>query len=141
MDKKVVLPVVGIALLACVALMLTVIGGLYAYNTFIGTSPAVAANTDFTPKWTVTPVTVGGDTQFIVVVTEDENTLGDPGQKMRQMSVYEFRPSGTARSDLHFVSARVLEYDSKVPHLSGEQTNRKGFTPPELKRAWEQRKK
>lgn len=136
-EKKAILPVVGIALLSCIALMLTVIGGLYAYNTFAGSAqPAYAqsSGTDVGPKWTVTPVTVGGNQQYIVVVCEDENMFerGAPG---RHMSVYEIRQKGNARGELYLVAARVIEYDSKLGYINDEATNTKGFHPMELKKA------
>ncbi len=133
-EKKAILPVVGIALLSCIALMLTVIGGLYAYNTFASGAQPVYAQTDVGPKWTVTPVTVGGNQQYIVVVCEDENMFerGEPG---RHMSVYEIRQKGNARGELYLVAARVIEYDSKLGYINDEATNTKGFTPMELKKA------
>ncbi len=142
MEKKTILPAVGIALAACIALMLTVIGGLYAYNTFAsGAQPAYAqsSGTDTGPKWTVTPVTVGGNQQYIVVVCEDENMF-DSGPA-RQMSVYEVRQKGNARGEVYLVATRVLEYDSKLGYLNDEQTTGKGYTPLGIKEALEKEKK
>lgn len=139
MENKLVLPAVGISLLACIALMLAVIGGLYAYNTFAGDAPAAYAQssgTDVGPRWTVTPVTVGGNQELLVVVTEDDNML-DPGNKGRQMSVYELRTSGIGKAELYFVGARLLEYDSKLFEHSDVDA-RRNFGVQDVKKAVEQ---
>lgn len=136
MENKLMLPAVGISLMACIALMLAVIGGLYAYNTFAGSAPAAYAQssgTDVGPKWTVTPVTVGGNQQLLVVVTEDENML-DPGNQGRQMSVYEVRTSGIGKAELFFVGARLLEYDSKIFDHSDVDA-RRNWAPQDVKNA------
>jgi uncharacterized protein YxeA len=141
MEKKTILPAVGIALAACIALMLTVIGGLYAYNTFASDAqPAYAQSTEVGPKWTVTSVTVGGNKELIVVITEDENAY-DKSTKSRQMSVYEVTSNGTARAELYFVAARLLEYDSKFPFINDQATNKKGFEPINLREQLQKEKK
>lgn len=143
MDKKAILPAVTIALLSCIALMLTVIGGLYAFNTFASDAAPVAAQssgTDEGPDWTVTPVTVGGDTQHIVVIQKSENPY-EAGKLGLQMAVYELRASGTAKADLYFIAARTLGYDFAWPNISGESTNKKAYEPAALKKAAEEAKK
>ncbi|MCG3185143.1 MAG: hypothetical protein ICCCNLDF_03331 [Planctomycetes bacterium] len=143
MEKKTVLPAVTIALLSCIALMLTVIGGLYAYNTFAGSAQPVAAQssgTDKGPDWSATSVTVGGDQEFIVVIKEVENPY-EQGQKATQMAVYEVRPNSTAKAELFFVASRLLEYDFKLPDHSGEDSKGKGWSPLGVKKAVEDSKK
>jgi hypothetical protein len=143
MDKKTMLPAVAIALLSCIALMLTVIGGLYAFNTFADDASPVAAQsagTDKGPDWTVTPVTVGGDTQYVVVVQKSENPY-EAGKEDLQMAVYELRQSGTAKCDLYFIAARTMAYDFSWPNISGESTNKKSYEPASLKKAAEEAKK
>lgn len=132
-EQRKVLPIVGVAIGACIALMLTVIGGLYAYNTFAAKAEPVQAQTDVGANWTVTPVTVGGNQEFVVVVTQDKNPY-EEGKTGRQMSVYEIRSNGTANAELYFVAARLLEYDSKLPIVSGEKTNSKKWDPLEIKK-------
>lgn len=132
-EQRKVLPIVGIAVASCIALMLCVIGGLYAYNTFASKAEPVQAQTDVGPSWTVTPVTVGGNQEFVVVITQDKNPY-EEGKVGRQMSVYEIRSNGTANAELYFVAARLLEYDSKLPIVSGEKTNGKKWDPLEIKK-------
>jgi hypothetical protein len=114
----------GVALLSCIALMLTVIGGLYGYNTFAGGATPVHAQTDRGPNWTVTPVSVDGTKQFIVVVTEDSNPFIDV-QRTRQMAVYELSSQRRGTAELFFVAARVLEYDSKMAEFGGQDATRR----------------
>ncbi|MBZ0137974.1 MAG: hypothetical protein K8I27_16580 [Planctomycetes bacterium] len=143
MDKKTILPAVTIALLSCVALMLTVIGGLYAYNTFAGEAQAVEAQssgTDKGPKWSATALTVGGDTEFMVIIKEVENPY-EEGKLATQMAVYEVRPSSTAKAELYFVAARLLEYDFQIPDHSGEDAKGKNWKPLNIKEALEKAKK
>jgi hypothetical protein len=140
MDNKGLIPVLAIALLACVALMLTVIGGLYTYNTFVASPQAAyaqSAGTDRGPYWTVTPVTVGGNQQYVVVIKEDDNAY-EAGVKSLHMAVYEFNPSGQGRTELYFVAARVLEWDTKVPDHSGANT-RSGWKPDDVRKALRKR--
>jgi hypothetical protein len=139
MDKKAILPTVAIAGLACVALMLTVIGGLYAYNTFASgaqSAYAQSSGTDTGPKWTVTPVTVGGNQQFIVVIVEDDN-MYMPGTESRHMSVYEIRQQGNAKGEVYLVATRTLEWDSKIGFHNKEQSDGKGFEPDSLMKTFE----
>jgi hypothetical protein len=143
MEKKAILPAVTIALLSCIALMLTVIGGLYAYNTFAGNAQPVAAQsagTDKGPQWSASSITVGGNQEFMVVIKEVENPY-EQGQKATQMAVYEIRTAGTAKADLYFVASRLLEYDFKLPDHSGQDAKGKGFSPLGVKKAVEESKK
>lgn len=135
MEKKTIVPAISIALLSCIALMLTVIGGLYTYNTFVADAEPVAAQSsgqDAGPDWTVTPVTIGGDTQYTVIVQRVENPY-ESGKETLQMAVYELRQRGTATCELYFIGARTLAYDFKFPYISDEKTNKKGYHPAELK--------
>jgi hypothetical protein len=123
MDKNTA-STMGVALLGCIALMLTVIGGLYGYNTFAGSAAPVHAQSDTGPNWTVTAVTPDGTKQFIVVVTEDDNPFIDVA-RTRQMSVYEINTSSQGRAQLWFVAARVLEYDSKLAEFGDTDARRR----------------
>lgn len=134
MEKKSVMPVVAVALLGCIALMLSVVGGLYAYNTFLGNAERVSAQSDKGPNWSVTPVTVGGNQQLLVVVTETENPY-EQGKTTKQMAVYEVK-GNNARAELYFVQARTLEYDFKVPYVKPNETTSK-WEPLEVKKAVE----
>ncbi len=144
MNKNAMLPTVGMALLACIALMLTVIGGLYGYNTFAGgAQPAYAqatgsSGTDRGPSWTVTPVTVGGNTQYVVIVAEEDNTY-EAGKKSKVMTVYDLKSTGTAKAEMYLVATRLLEYDGKFPYINDTQTNKKGYEPIEMKKALEKK--
>ena len=143
MDKKTIFPAVTIALLSCVALMLTVIGGLYAYNTFAGDAQPVAAQssgTDKGPAWSATALTVGGDTEFMCIVKEVDNPYED-GKVATQMAVYEVRQSGTAKAELYFVASRLLEYDFQLPDHSDTAAKGKNWTPLKIKEAVEKSKK
>ena len=73
METKNIRSTIIIGFLGCIALMLSVVGGLYAYNTFIADSTPVEAQTDSGKNWSVTNVRVGGDTDLIVVISEEEN--------------------------------------------------------------------
>lgn len=141
MDKKSVMPMVAVALLGCIALMLSVMGGLYAYNTFLAAAPAVhaQAGSDKGPNWTVTPVTVGGNTQLVMVITETENPF-EAGKSTKQMAVYEVR-GNNAKAELFFVASRTMEYDFKFPDISGVSTNNKGYSPLALKKTAEEEAK
>lgn len=135
MEKKTLVPALTIALLSCIALMLTVIGGLYTYNTFVDNAEPVAAQSsgmDAGPDWTVTPVTVGGDTQYTVICQRVENPY-EQGAETLQMAVYEMRQQGTASCELYFIGARTLAYDFKFPYITDEKTNKKAYHPVELK--------
>lgn len=137
MDKKTLMPMMAIAFLGCIALMLSVMGGLYAYNTFLAAAPAVhaQAGSDKGPNWTVTPVTVGGNTQLVMVVTEAENPY-ESGKMTKQMAVYELR-GNNGKADLYFVGARTMEYDFKFPDESGKQMTGEKWSPKALKKAAE----
>lgn len=137
MEKKSVMPMVAVALLGCIVLMLSVMGGLYAYNTFLASAPAVhaQAGSDKGPNWTVTPVTVGGNTQLVMVITETENPY-EAGKQTKQMAVYEVR-GNNGKADLYFVAARTMEYDFKFPDLQGQAMNNDKFSPIKLKKAAE----
>ncbi|MDC1141966.1 hypothetical protein OAU50_02650 [Planctomycetota bacterium] len=126
-----------IGFLGCIALMLSVVGGLYAYNTFIADSAPVQAQTDSGKNWSVTNVRVGGDTDYIVVVSEEENPL-ETGKPTKQMAVYEVKPSGEAKAKLYLVGARTLEYDFKFPYINDESTkSEKNWRPEALKKTAE----
>lgn len=137
MEKKSVVPMLAIALLGCIALMLSVMGGLYAYNTFVATAPAVhaQAGSDKGPNWTVTPVTVGGNTQLVMVITEVENPF-ESGKTTKQMAVYEVK-GNNGKADLYFVAARTMEYDFKFPDIQGVSTNNDKYSPVKLKKVAE----
>ncbi|MHC4841391.1 MAG: hypothetical protein ACYTDT_10650 [Planctomycetota bacterium] len=129
-----------IGFLGCIALMLSVMGGLYAYNTFIAESGTVEAQTDTGKDWSVTNVRVGGDTDYIVVVAETENPL-EEGAATKQMAIYEVKQAGEAKAKLYFVGARTLEYDFKLDDVSDQSTKGKGWSPQELKKFIEKSKK
>lgn len=135
-EKKVILPAVTIALLSCIALMLTVIGGLYMYNTFADdAAPAYAqgAGTDKGPSWSATPVTVGGNQEMMVVIREVPNPY-EPGEFSTQMNVYEIRGQG-GKIDLYFVGSRILEYDFRIPDHSGVDSKSAKYNPLGVKEA------
>jgi hypothetical protein len=142
MDRKVILPAVTIALLSCVCLMLTVIGGLYAYNTFAGNAEPVAAQsgTDKGPNWSATSITVGGDTEFLCIVKEVPNPYED-GKMGNVMAIYEVRPNSQGKAEMFFVCSRLIEYDLMVPHHSGEDSKGKSWEPLGVKKAVEESKK
>lgn len=140
MEKKTVIPAVTIALLSCVALMLAVIGGLYAYNTFANEAQPVAAQTDTGPNWSATSLRVGGDTDFLVIIKEVENPY-ETGKMATQMGVYEVKPSSTAKSELYFVASRLLEYDFQLPDHSGEDSKGKNWKPLKIKEALDDARK
>jgi hypothetical protein len=127
MDKKTA-STLGIALLGCVAMMLTVIGGLYGYNTFAGNAQPVHAqsgSSDYGPSWTVTAISPDGTKQYIVVVTEDTNPFIGVEGTTRQMSVYELNSRSNGRAQLWFVAARVLEFDSKLAEFGDQDATRR----------------
>jgi hypothetical protein len=95
---------------------------------------------DAGPDWTVTPVTVGGDTQYTVICQRVKNPYED-GKETLQMAVYELRQKGTASCELYFIGARTLAYDFKWPYISDEKTNKKSYHPAELKAAAEEAEK
>jgi hypothetical protein len=143
MEKKAIVPAVTIALLSCVALMLAVIGGLYAYNTFAGDAQPVAAQsagTDKGPDWSATALTVGGDTEFLVVIKEVPNPY-EEAKMGTQMVVYELRQKGNGRAELFFVAARLIEYDLQVPDHSDQAATGKDWKPLGVKEALEKAKK
>ncbi|MCC6466519.1 MAG: hypothetical protein IT463_14355, partial [Planctomycetes bacterium] len=117
-------------------LMLTVIGGLYAYNTFADSAQPVHAQTDRAANWTVTPVVVGGNQEHIVIVTETDNPYED-GKTTKQMAVYELRSNGSGKAQLYFVAARTLAYDFKFPDINDTSTNNDKYSPAKLKKAAE----
>jgi hypothetical protein len=137
MDNKTA-STVGIALLACIALMLTVIGGLYGYNTFAGNAQPVYAQvsspTDRGANWTVSTVSPDGNKQFIVVITQGEVAGAGIQGATRQMSIYELSSRGNARAQLWFVAARVLEYDAKLAEFHDQDASRR-WGPQEVKAA------
>jgi hypothetical protein len=142
MDRKAIVPAVTIALLACVCLMLTVIGGLYAYNTFAGNAQPVAAQsgTDKGPSWSATSIRVGGDTDFLAVVKEVPNPY-EEGKVANVLAVYEVRPNSQGKCEMYFVASRLIEYDLMVPHHSGEDSKGKSWEPINVKKAVEDSKK
>lgn len=132
-EKKVILPAITIALLTCIALMLTVIGGLYMYNTFTDEAAPAYAQTDKGPAWSATSVTVGGNQEMMVVIRQVENPY-ETGKMATQMNVYEIRGQG-GKVELYFVGARLLEYDFQIPEHSGVDSKGKGWSPLGVKEA------
>jgi hypothetical protein len=131
MDRKTA-TTLGVAMLGCIAMMLTVIGGLYGFNTFAGGAQDVQAqSSDTGPNWTVTTVSPDGNRQYIVVVTQDTNPFIDEEGPTRQMSVYELHARGNGTAQLWFVAARVLEYDSKIADF-GDSDARRNWGPREV---------
>ena len=140
MDKKSVMPMFAVALLGCIAMMLSVIGGLYAYNTFLAEAPVVhAQGTDRAGKWTVTPISTQSGNQLMAVICETTNPL-EQSKNTMQLAVYDIQ-GNNGRCDLFFVGARTLEYDFKLYDESGKNMNTKGYGPYELKKAVEKAKK
>jgi hypothetical protein len=141
MDKKSVLPVMAIALLACVALMLSVIGGLYAYNTFLADAPAVhAQSSDKGPSWTVTAVPNQSGTTMMAVVAEVKNPLDENLGLTKQLAVYEIQ-GNNGKCDLYFVGARTLEWDFQLWDQSGETMTGKKWGPIGIRNSLEEAKK
>ncbi|MCF6227353.1 MAG: hypothetical protein L3J82_01640 [Planctomycetes bacterium] len=137
METKNIRSTIIIGFLGCIALMLSVVGGLYAYNTFIADSTPVQAQTDSGKNWSVTNVRVGGDTDLIVVISEEPNPL-DENNTTKQMAVYEVKQQGESRARLYLVGARTLEYDFKFPDISDQSTKGNKYTPIALKKAAEE---
>ena len=122
MDKK-VLPIVAVALLACCALMLSVIGGIYAYNTFAGSAQPVYAASDKGPEWTVTPVRIDQNNDYIVVMSKMKNPMDDANNpETLQMACYQLRARGAdGKAELFFVAARTVTYDLKLEWANHQQ--------------------
>lgn len=139
MDKKSVMPVFAVAILGCIALMLSVIGGLYTYNTFLADAPAVhAQSTDRASSWTVTSIDGGSGSQLLVVITEAKNPL-DEALTSKQMAVYEMK-GNNGKCDLYFVGARTLEWDFKFWDEQGKDMSGKGWGPESLQKAFKKKK-
>lgn len=140
METKNIRSTMIIGFLGCIALMLSVVGGLYAYNTFIAEPVPVQAQTDSARDWTVTPVRIGGDTDYICVIAEAENPF-EKGQTTKQMAVYEVRQGGEGRGKLWLVGTRTLEYDFKFPYINDKSTKGSKYTPTAMKKESEKAKK
>jgi hypothetical protein len=138
MDKK-VLGYVSVALLACCALMLTVIGGLYAYNTFAGSAnPVYAAGTDKGPDWTVTSLLIDQNNEYIVVVTRTKNPIDDSANpESLQIACYQLRARGSeGKAELFFVAARTITYDLRLEWANDKQLggSSEKIAPREIKK-------
>lgn len=131
MDKR-VLPIVAVSLLACCALMLSVIGGVYAYNTFAGSAQTVHAASDQGPEWTVTPVRIDQNNDYIVVMAKMKNPLDDAtNPETLQMACYQLRAKGgDGKAELFFVAARTVTYDLKLEWVNHQQL---GNSPEKLR--------
>lgn len=146
MDKK-LLGYVSVALLACCALMLTVIGGLYAYNTFAGSAGPVYAQsgTDVGPDWTVTSVTIDSNNEYIVVVNKSKNPIDDPSlPNSLQMACYQLRARGSdGKAELFLVAARTISYDLRLEWANDKQLggNADKVAPREIKKILDKEKK
>jgi hypothetical protein len=142
MDRKTLVPAVTIALLSCICLMLTVIGGLYAYNTFAGTAEPVAAQsgTDKGPSWSVTSIRVGGEKDLLCVIKEAENPY-EAGKLANVLAVYDIRSNNEGKAQMYFVASRLLDYDMMVPHHADEDSKGKSWEPLGVKDAVEKAKK
>lgn len=135
MDRK-TLHIAGLAAGACLMLMLAIVIGLAAYNTFINNAQVVSAQatgsgTDKGPSWTVTPVIAGdANRQYIVVVAESEQDYVGKIQKkanpkmlvpdrtrVKNMAIYRLKPENSEMG-IEFVGARTIEYDLMVPSLT-----------------------
>ncbi len=138
MDKK-LLGYVSVALLACCALMLTVIGGLYAYNTFAASSsPVYAAGTDKGPDWTVTSLLIDSNNEYIVVVTRTKNPIEDPSNpESLQMACYQLRARGSdGKAELFLVAVRTITYDLRLEWANDKQLGNSAekVAPREIKK-------
>lgn len=137
MDRRNAFPVVITALLSCVVLMLAVVGGLYAYNTFVAEAEPVHAQgggaSDQGPSWTASVVQVGGNQDYLVIISEEDNPL-EEGQKTKQMAVYELKAGGEGKAKLFLVGCRTLAYDFKLVDEQ-EIGSSKKYSPSELKKA------
>jgi len=141
MERKSLVAVAGISVLACFVVMLAVIGGLYAYNTFVAEDAPVvhaAGGTDTGKTWSVTPVVIQGNQEYLVVMSEADNPY-EKGETARMMAVYELRSSGQAKGDLYLVATRLIEYDFGIPDLTGKSTS-KGYSPLDVKKATEKKR-
>lgn len=126
MDRKSLLPLAGIAVGACLMLMLTVVIGLFAYNTLVGNAQLVNAQTnpgtDKGPSWTITPVNWGdANRQYLVVIAESDRdyvVLGKrnatPRPRVKNMAVYRLNPQSDHVA-IEYVGARTIEYDMMLP--------------------------
>lgn len=138
MDKK-LLGYVSVALLACCALMLTVIGGLYAYNTFAGNAGAVyAAPADKGPDWTVTSILIDQNNEYIVVVTRTKNPIDDSANpESLQMACYQLRARGSeGKAELFLVAVRTITYDLRLEWANDKDLGNdpKKIAPREIKK-------
>lgn len=139
MDKK-VLGYVSVALLACCALMLTVIGGLYAYNTFAGSGAPVyaAGGTSTGPDWTVTSLLIDSNNEYIVVVTRTKNPIEDPSNpESLQMACYQLRARGSdGKAELFLVAVRTITYDLRLEWANDKQLGNSAekVAPREIKK-------
>jgi hypothetical protein len=142
MDKK-LFPILSVALLACCALMLAVIGGIYAYNTFAGGAQPVYAASDKGPEWTVTPIRIEQNNDYIVVMAKMKNPIDDPNYpESLQMSVYQLRNRGSdGQAELFFVAARTVTYDLRVEWANDKQLGKdtKALAPREIKKLTEKK--
>jgi hypothetical protein len=122
--------------------MLTVIGGLYAYNTFAGSAEPVAAQsgTDKGPEWSTTSLRVGGEKDLLVVMKEVENPY-EEGKKANVIAVYDIRSNNEGKAQMYFVASRLIEYDLQIPNHADEDSKGKGWEPLGVKKAVEEAKK
>jgi hypothetical protein len=131
---------VTMGLLACIALMLAVIGGTYVYDTLLGKAqPAFAdgAGTDKGPEWSVTAVKVDANQDYLVVIAEGPSPL-DTGTKSKQMAVYQLRPKGQdGKGEIFLVGARTIEYDLRLEDVGN--VNAKDVRPREIKKQLEKK--
>ncbi|MCC6574183.1 MAG: hypothetical protein IT462_10370 [Planctomycetes bacterium] len=135
MDRK-TLHIAGLAAGACLLVMLAIVIGLVAYNTFVNNAQVVSAQainsgTDKGPSWTVTPITAGDvNKQYIVVVAESDRDFVGMSQKksnpktkvadrnrVKNMAIYRLKPENSEMG-IEFVGARTIEYDLMVPSLT-----------------------
>lgn len=127
MDRKSFIPVAAVAAGACLLVMLTVLIGIFAYQSLVGNAQTVNAQannsgTDKGPSWTVTPVTWGdANREYLVVVAEsDRDFVGmakrpsAPRPRVKNMAIYRLNPSNN-KVEIEFVGARTLEYDLMMP--------------------------
>lgn len=144
MDKK-VLGYVSVALLACCALMLTVIGGIYAYNTFAGSAAPVYAATDKGTDWSVNSLLIDQNNEYIVVVTRTKNPIDDPSNpETLQMACYQLRARGSeGKAELFLVAARTITYDLRLEWVNDKELggDPKKVSPREIKKILDKEKK
>lgn len=108
------------ALLVCNALVMSVVGGLYAYNNFLANPEPVHAQdagANAARDWTVSSVRVGGDQDFLVVMKKAPNPYDNNADNL-QMAVYEIDQS---KGTLKLMSARTTDYDFRIFDLNNDK--------------------